>query len=227
MGLQSLRDTYINQGVPPEVAEVILQAQRPSTHRQYDSYLAHWFKYCSEHTVDPLRPPVGQVLTFMDNLRIQRTLGYNALNTVRSALSSIITMPDGTPFGQCRLVKLYMKGVFNMKPPTPRYIDTWDPARVLRHIKTWAPPITLTLKQLTFKVAMLILLVTGQRVQTLALLDITNMTVNVDSVVFRIFELLKQSRPGYRNPEIILRAFPRDNQLCVFTYLLEYLELDP
>ena len=49
-------------------------------------------------------------------------------------------------------------------------------------------------------------------------------SVNVDSVVFRIFELLKQSRPGYRNPEIILRAFPSDNQLCVFTYLLEYLD---
>ena len=200
----------------------MIQAQRPSTHRQYQSYLSLWFAHCSSHNIDPIKPSVPCVLDFMEDLRTSRKLGYNALNTVRSALSSIISLPDGTPFGQCRLVKIYMKGVFNIKPPTPRYVDTWDPAVVLRFLKKWDPPSKITLKELSFKVAMLILLVTGQRIQTLALLDITCMTVRRNYVVFRVFQLLKQSRPGYKNPEFILKSFPTDKTLCVYTFLLEY-----
>lgn len=202
----------------------MLRAQRDSTHRQYQSYLTLWFEHAAKFSIDSLHPPIPKVIDFMESLRQERRLGYNALNTVRSALSSILLLPDGTPFGQTRLTKIYMKGVFNMKPPTPRYVDTWDPAVVLRFLRKWAPPAALTLKELTFKVVMLVLLVTGQRIQTLALLDVDCLTVTNDTVVFRIFQLLKQSRPGYRNPEITLRAFPQDNRLCVYTYFLAYLQ---
>lgn len=200
----------------------MLRAQRPSTHKQYDSYTSIWFEHCKKHRIDALQPPVSKVLDFMEELRSSRKLGYNALNTVRSALSSIIILPDGTPFGQTRLTKIYMKGVFNTKPPMPRYVDTWDPALVLRYLKSWHPPSALTLKKLTLKVAMLLVLVTGQRIQTLVMLDISCMSVLSDSVVFRIFDLLKQSRPGYRNPELVLKSYPKDKSLCIFTFLLAY-----
>ena len=221
--MQSIRQNYLNQGVAPATAEIMLRAQRPSTHRQYQSYISLWLDHCRMRNIDALQPPVPKVLDFMEELREARKLGYNALNIVRSALSSIIVLPDGTPFGQTRLTKIYMKGVFNTKPPVPRYVDTWDPATVLRFLKKWNPPSKLTLKQLTFKVAMLIVLVTGQRIQTLVLLHVNCMSVNRDSVVFRIFDLLKQSRPGYRNPEIVLKAYPTDKTLCIFTFLLAYI----
>jgi len=50
------------------------------------------------------------------------------------------------------------------------------------------------------------------------------MSIGSDSVVFRIFDLLKQSRPGYKNPEITLRAFPSDRTLCIFTYFVAYMQ---
>lgn len=116
-----------------------------------------------------------------------------------------------------------MKGVFNTRPPTPRYVDTWDPELVLDLLRGWSPASTIDFRTLTFKVVVLILLVSGQRIQTLSLLDVRHMLLGQKCITFRIFALLKQTRPGYKNPEVTLRAYP-DKHLCVFTYLNEYLQ---
>ena len=118
-----------------------------------------------------------------------------------------------------------MRGAFNIAPPKPRYQDTWDPQIILTLLKRWTPAKTLCLKLLTFKVLLLILLVTGQRLQTVSLLDLDNMTVDKrkQQITFKVFELIKQSRPGYKNPLIVLNAFPEDVTLCVFTYLQMYI----
>ena len=70
---------------------------------------------------------------------------------------------------------------------------------------------------------MLVLLVSGQRIQTLTLLDIRNMSITPGVITFTVLDLLKQSRPGYKNPPIILKAFPDDRTVCVYSYLREYL----
>ena len=78
---------------------------------------------------------------------------------------------------------------------------------------------------LTFKVVVLVLLVTGQRVQTLSLLSLNNMYVELEGkrITFTVTELMKQSRPGYRNPRIVLNSYT-DSDLCVVTYLLAYIQ---
>ena len=82
----------------------------------------------------------------------------------------------------------------------------------------------LSLKELTLKLAMLLLLVAGQRGQTIQVLDLNNMTQCNDSYTFTITEHLKQSRPGNPNPVITLKAYHNDvESLCVFTHLKEYL----
>ena len=84
----------------------------------------------------------------------------------------------------------------------------------------------LSLKELTVKLIMLLLLVTGQRGQTIHVLDINNnnMTQCNDSYTFTITEHLKQSLPGNPNPVITLKAYHNDERLCVFiTHLKEYI----
>ena len=49
------------------------------------------------------------------------------------------------------------------------YKEIWDVQVVLNHLGTFHPVDTLTLKQLTYKLVMLLLLVTGQRSQTIHL----------------------------------------------------------
>ena len=85
-----------------------------------------------------------------------------------------------------------------------------------------SPVGTLNLKELTLKLVTFILLVSGQRGQTIHLLNISNMRVSADSYTFLFSRLLKQTRPGSPNPTVTLTAF-RDSRLCVVTTLKEYI----
>lgn len=226
VGMQSQWDSFLKQGIPSQAASVMLMAKRSSTQKQYDSYLKLWLKFCSEHSEDPFAHNIPLAITFLEQLRQQHQLGYSALNTARSALSSIVIPLNDIPLGQQRLVKLYMRGAFNIRPPLPRYHDTWDPQIILTLLKTWAPASTVSLKLLSFKVVILVLLVTGQRIQTLSLLSLDAMSIdsNTETITFRILDLIKQSRPGFKNPLVVLRRFPLDVDLCIVTYLLAYVQ---
>ena len=80
-------------------------------------------------------------------------------------------------FGCKELVKRLMKGVSEQKPALPRtlprYKNTWDVNIVLKELKTWIPTEELTLKGLTYKLCILIALLSGQRCQTIEALHIT------------------------------------------------------
>ena len=115
-----------------------------------------------------------------------------------------------------------LKGIFQSTPPSPRYSETWDVSVVLHYLQGLPPVGTLTLKELTLKLVTLILLVSGQRGQTVHLLNLSNMRVSVDSYTFLFSKLLKQTRPGFPNPTVTLTAF-RDSRLCVVTTLKEYI----
>lgn len=120
---------------------------------------------------------------------------------------------------------MFMKGAYNLKPPKPRYADTWDPQQILRFFKSkgWCPARRLTLKRLTLKLVMLILLVSGQRAQVIRKLHLDEMKTSDSAYVFQLHDL-KQSRQGYQDPVLRLDAYTRDKQLCVFTYMKEYLK---
>ncbi|XP_068671322.1 uncharacterized protein [Montipora foliosa] len=125
---------------------------------------------CYPETISSLYPEMG--------------LTYSAINTARSALSSYITLEDGISLGQHPLVSRLLRGIFQSKPPSPRYSETWDVSVVLHYLQGLSPVGTLKLKELTL--------------------------------------LLKQTRPGFSNPAVILTAF-RDSRLCVVTTLKEYI----
>ena len=150
---------------------------------------------------------------------------YSALNTARSALSAILPLYEGYSFGAHPHVKLYMKGVYNELPPMPRYVNIWDPEVVLKLLKSWAPASKLSLQKLTSKVAMLLLLVTGQRPQILRALDTRNMQIGTTSIKFVVpNELLKQGRPGFKLDMIVLKKYPVDRRICIYHYMVSYLK---
>jgi hypothetical protein len=117
--------------------------------------------------------------------------GYSAVNTARIALSSIISLSDGTIFGKHPLVKRFLKGVFEKKPALPRYSSIWVVNIVFDYLKQW--PEDIQLKDLTFKLTMLLALLTGQRCQTLHLLNIDNMQLLKDKCIFYVNNAVKQT----------------------------------
>ena len=71
---------------------------------------------------------------------------------------------------------------------------------------------------------MLVALASAQRGQSLHMLDIQFMKEGDTSFEFAPPEDIKQSRPGYKVPSVLLQAYPADQSLCVFTHLQEYLQ---
>jgi hypothetical protein len=70
---------------------------------------------------------------------------------------------------------------------------------------------------------MLVLLVSGQRPQILKGLKISNMVEGDEFVKFTLQQGdIKQGRPGYAPPEVILAKF-HDCKLCVYRHIKEYI----
>ena len=125
-----------------------------------------------------------------------KNLSYSMLNTARSALSSILHMDNCRNFGSHPLTVRFMKGVFEKRTPHPRYNKIWDVSLVLNYLTTLDPIEKLTLKDLTLKLLMLLLLVTGQRGQSIHLLNIVTMHLGDTSCVFNLTSHTKASQPG-------------------------------
>ena len=149
-------------------------------------------------------------------------MGYGAVNSARSALSTILPNFGSVSFGSHPHVCWLLKGVYERNPPKPRYTDFWDVNKVLNMFKDWGPNKHLDLKGLTFKLVMLLLLVTSQRGQTIINLDVQDMQID-DKVVFRMKTLLKHNRVGDPLDTLILHSFPECKRLCVVHCLKCYL----
>ena len=104
-----------------------------------------------------------------------------------------------------------MKGIFQEKPPRPKYTEIWEVSVVLSYLQS--PVDKLPLKELTMKLV-LILLVSGQRGQTVHLLSIDHMVSVNSCYTFQIVDHLKQSRPGVKNPLVELRPAEDDSLCC-------------
>lgn len=178
-------------------------------------------QFCTERTIDTFAPSVNSVLDFLTNL-YHKGLGYSSLNIARSALSSFISL-NGETVGNHILIKRFLKGVFNKRPSLPKYSFTWNVSTVLNYLKTLSPVDNLSLEQLTWKLVMLLALLTGQRGQTLHCLDIRNIDVDTDRIVIRLGDLLKTSRVNRHLGELVLEAYP-EQSLCVVSTLNAYLD---
>jgi hypothetical protein len=86
-------------------------------------------------------------------------LSYSAINTARSALSALCSAKKADyTIGSHPTVVRFMKGIFELKTPTPRYNLTWDVSLVLTYLKSLGGDNSeLTLKNLTYKLCALLL----------------------------------------------------------------------
>ncbi|XP_070152512.1 uncharacterized protein [Polyergus mexicanus] len=102
----------------------------------------------------------------------------------------------------------YKKGakysVFKQKPTKPKYNTTWDITPVLNYIEKLHPLKQLKLKVAAEKVVTFLALTTAQRLQTLALINIENISISNSGISIKITEQIKTSKPGGFQPELIL-----------------------
>jgi hypothetical protein len=83
-----------SQGISKEAVSRIVQAWRPGTQKQYTVryYLQKWEQYCCERSINHISPNVGTAIDFLHEF--YKGLSYRTLNTLRSALSSVVQPID-------------------------------------------------------------------------------------------------------------------------------------
>lgn len=190
--------------------------------KQYRTYIGKWVSFCCKREINVFEADVNNVLSFLTEL-YKSGLGYSCINTARSALSSFIQL-NNVNIGSHPLVRRFMRGVFVLRPALPRYNVTWDVNIVLKYLKSLSPLSSLSLLQLSHKLVMLLALLSGQRGQTLHLIDIRNIHFQENSVKIVIGDMLKTSNAKRHLGEIELMKYDVDPDLCVRHTLSNYLE---
>ena len=102
------RDGFKHAGIPARTKDIMLKSCRTGTQKQYASYFKKWIIFVNRQSIDPLKPSINDVLSFLTFL-VDSGLSYSALINARFTLSACVLN-----FGTHPLVKIFMKGVFEL-----------------------------------------------------------------------------------------------------------------
>lgn len=163
------------------------------------------------------------VLDFLTAL-YETGIGFSALNTARSALSSVVVLSDRITVGSHHLVCRFMKGVSEIRPSKPRYCETWDVSLLLQYFHDQEDNKKLAISQLTQKLCALLLLLSGQRVQTIHLIKLSCVKFHEGGCEIRITDRLKQFDQKKNEHRIQFPKFVEDEKLCVVSCLDNYVK---
>ena len=180
-----------------------------------------WIKFCNNKQIDIHCNRIEVVLLFLQELK-DEGLGYNAINLARSCLSLYLDKVEGLSIGNHPLCVRFLKAVSKLRPPMPKYNVVWDPSKVLDVFRNWDTNDKISLKLLSVKLVCLLMLCTGQRVQTIHLIKVENVKVTDEGVLIFIPDCIKTSAPGRSQPVLELKQFS-ESKVCVVRTLREYL----
>ena len=130
-----LRQGFSSQGFSERVTELLLQSWRSITHSAYNSAWSKWCGWCSGRHINPLSASLGNILEFLAD-QFDLGLQYRSLNTLRSAISNSHSQIDCVNVGSHPIVSRLLKGMFNARPPAPRYSGSWDVAIVVEYLRS-------------------------------------------------------------------------------------------
>ncbi|XP_043481179.1 uncharacterized protein LOC122512464 isoform X1 [Leptopilina heterotoma] len=214
-----IKQAFQMKQVSAETADVMFSSLTNSTKKQYDCGLKKWWEFCSLENIDPFRGSIQNILSFLTN-EYKNGMSYGSLNSFRSAIALIY----GTNLAEDDRVKRFFKGASKLRPSKPKYNTTWDPKIVLDFISKWGPNSDLNLGKLSSKIAILLALVTGHRLQTLISIDIRNIKESDNGIEIKIPDQIKTSKINRPQPTLFLPYYTENSLICPVLSLKEYLE---
>jgi hypothetical protein len=222
--LAALRRCLGERGLSPKVIELVLGAARTNTHATYQSAWVSWSSWCRERTVDPLSASVNDVLTFLSDY-FDSGKSYSTVNIARSMLSTTLSMTEeGTEFGKNPLVTKLMKGIYNKKPPLPKYGSTWDPSIVLSHFNAKANgPGELSILKLARKLATLLAMTSLSRCADLASIRLQSVSFSGRGAAFSLDRPRKAQHAGPLH-SLSIGAWSQNPAICPVFCLRQYID---
>ena len=223
-GMENIRAQAVARGISQEAASLLAEhSWRKGTTSAYESAWGQWSRWCHPQQVDPFRAPVECIVNYLTE-RFTRGDKYNTLNGHRSAISAFHVPVDGVKVGQHREVTGIMSAFFNARPPLPRYECTWDVDGVLNYLLSLGDNRLLALKQLTYKLTMLLALSCAGRSSDLCALDLRYMKLEEDRIIFHLAKLTKSRRKGKPPIKLDFLKFADQPALCVLSTINVYLD---
>nr|CAI5817384.1 unnamed protein product [Callosobruchus analis] len=195
--------------------------RRPTTSR-YEPYQLN--RRRPAHQRGEMRPQKGPPKTqpiANHDVSNREHCSFGTFNSHRAALSLLL----GEDVGKDRTLSRFMKGISNMRPSLPRYNYTWDPQQVLEYLRHLGENSQLSLKELSGKVATLLALLTGNRIQTIALIRVSNINESKDGIQILITEKIKTSGRNRVQPCLQLPYYKNDARLCPVLNLKCYITM--
>ena len=142
--------------------------------------LQQWHDFCGREETNYLLPDVTSVLKFFTEL-YEKGCQYSSITLARTALASVVTLRGYATLSNHLLIKHFIKGVFHLRPPKPKYSSNLGCGYI--QAKVLAQKIEnnsqLNLLELSKKVTLLVLLQHGLRISTIAAFDVNLITVYV------------------------------------------------
>ena len=136
---------------------------------------------------------VTHVLDFLSAM-FEKGRAYSTINSAKYAIATIVHIPPYDSLNKNPLIKKYMTGIFNLRPPKPKLSFVWDVDILFRHFEQQGDNCLLSEIVLTQKLIIILLLVGAHRLSTKKLFSINNVVLNDLSVTFIPTEVLKYSK---------------------------------
>ena len=198
------------QGTPEAVSEsttrVLQAAWRPSTHAKYKCLQGKWNAFCSEAKADHFDPGINLVLKFL-TFYFDKGHSYKSIASYLSIVRKNVVLTEKDNL----LLKRFMKGVYNLRPPVKKHMATWDVCILLNHLRNMR---IVTPMDISKKLSSLFMILAGTRVNSLFHMVITNFYLTDSECTFTFDSVLKHSRQGFDASPITFRAFPQEPDLC-------------
>nr|CAI5841752.1 unnamed protein product [Callosobruchus analis] len=220
-GSSCLREAFQRRGLAVSVIETLLNSISESTKKQYDVALRKWWHYRRLKHLSVYTATANSVMDFLQNILDTEHCSFGTFNSHRAALSLLL----GENVGKDRTLSRFMKGISNMRPSLPRYNYRWDPQQVLEYLRHLGENSQLSLKELSGKLATLLALLTGNRIQTIALIRVSNINESKDGIQILITEKIKTSGRNRVQPCLQLPYYKNDARLCPVLNLKCYITM--
>ena len=221
--METLRRGLQTQGLSDEAIDLVLSATRKNTRAAYQSAWNSCRDWCSSKHKDPLSAGVSHVLNFLADVH-NSGKSYRTINVARTMLSSTSNLKPSNllSVGRDPRVLNLLKGVYNISPPVPKYVNTWDPDIVLAHLDAHANA-NLSLLELSRKAVTLLALCSLLKTSEIASILLESIRICDTKISFTLGKPRKAQHSGPLQQQSI-DSWPQNYSICPVRCIELYLE---
>ena len=121
-----------SQSISTTAKCILLSSWRKSTRERYNSVLQQWHDFFGSGETNYLQLFSTSVLKLFTEL-YEKGCQYSSITLACRALASVVILRGYTTLSDHPLIKCFIKEVFHLRPPKPKYFSICDADTLLRY----------------------------------------------------------------------------------------------